>query len=133
MPYLTRAANELHIGWTPAKIGKTLRIEVKASSEHPAYRVQQVRRPRIGGRAFAYDVLLCLGVTAKTIEFWLVPADAVESLIGDGTFEKQHGGKKTGLESNTYWFTMTPQMRRIVADYAAAPEELRKRAVALLA
>ncbi len=121
------------VAWTPTEIGKPLRLEVKASSEAPAYRFQQVRRPRTGSSGtFAYDALLCLGVTARSLEFCLVPAPVVESLISDGTFEGQHGGKKVGLESNTYWFTMTPEMRRVLKDHAVTQEDLRDLAKALI-
>ncbi len=91
------------VGWTPHELGRPLRLEVKASSEAPAYGFQHVRPPRIAQRtAFSYDALLCLGVTGKSLEFWLIPSSHVDTYIKNGTFARQHGGRKTGLESNTY-------------------------------
>jgi hypothetical protein len=120
------------IAWAPAARRDPLRIELKASSEHPEYRFQQVRDPRAGGnRELDYDALLCLGVTASSLELWLIPATEVIALINDGTLTPQHGGKKAGLESNTYWFVTDASNRTRLRQFAMSPEELRDRAVDL--
>ena len=130
-----RPARELYdVEWTPRGLrSQGLRIEIKASSEHPAYRFQQIRHPRAGNQAMdTYDALLCLGVTASTVEFWLMPASAVADSMAQDILKPQHGGTKRGLSSNTYWFTMSPENRQTLREYAVNPGSLRHRALAML-
>lgn len=121
------------VGWTPHETGRTLRIELKASSEYPAYRFQQIRDPRINARAdSAYDAVLCLGVTAGTVEFWLIPSGSVSDLIDKRILIPQHGGRKAGLESNTYWIMMTPENRWHLAEWHVESSKLREVAQTLV-
>ncbi len=120
------------VAWAPGASRHLLRIELKASSEHPGFRFQQVRDPRAGDQLrLDYDGLLCMGVTAGSVGFWLIPADDVARLIATGVLERQHGGSKTGLSSNTYWIVTDRTNRDRLAGFAVAPEELRQRCVEL--
>lgn len=111
------------ITWTPRDRGE-IRMELKASSENPGFRFQQIRDPRFTGvDGHDYDLLLCLGVTASTLEFWSIPADDVARLIDDGTLPNQHGGKKMG--SNTYWFVADAKTRRKLASFSAEAVNVR--------
>lgn len=66
-----QAATRLYdVAWTPReRNGQSIRIELKASSEHPGYRFQQIRHPKLsGGDGDDYDLLLCVGVRAGSLE-----------------------------------------------------------------
>lgn len=128
------ATDYYDIGWTPSETGALIRLELKASSESPAFRFQQVRDPRSAGQSTStYDALVCMGVTVSTVEFWVVPSTLACEFIDDGTFSRQHGGKKQGLESGTYWFVTDPATRALLAERGctASGEELRPLAVQL--
>ena len=120
--------------WTPCEGIGAQRIELKASSESPEFRYQQIRDPRIGPdpSSGSYDSLLCLGVTATSVEFWFLPANEVSKAIDTGVMTFQHGGQKAGLQSNTYWITMTREARAVFQNYGATPEELRELGMELL-
>jgi hypothetical protein len=77
-----------------------------------------------------YDVLLCLGVTAASVEFWFVPAQSVIDFISVGLFTNQHGGKK--IESNTYWVMADPSARTFMKMYFTNAESLRSFGLSLL-
>lgn len=118
--------------WVPAGTQKPVRIEVKASSEAPAFRFQQIRDPRMsGGSTWDYDVLLCLGVTATSVEFWWIPAVDVIALIESGVFTNQHGGAK--VDSHTYWVTTDAAVRRRLSAYSTTAESLRTHALTVAA
>lgn len=118
--------------WVPAETQKRVRIEVKASSEAPAFRFQQIRDPRMsGGNTWDYDVLLCLGVTAASVEFWWIPAADIIALIESGVFTNQHGGAK--VDSHTYWVTTDAVVRRRLLAYSTAADSLRAHALTIAA
>ena len=95
------------IGWTPKELGGTVRIELKASSESPGYRFQQVRDPRTHHpESGDYDALLCVGLTSKGLDFWMIPMEEVVRLIDNGWLTNQHGGNKQSLQSQTYWMVL---------------------------
>jgi hypothetical protein len=75
------------VGWTAREsAGQVIRIEMKASSEQPAYLFQQIRHPRMSGASENdYDLLLCLGVSAGALEWWAIPADDMDKLAETGT------------------------------------------------
>lgn len=121
------------VGWTPVEGLGTLRIELKASSEYPAFRFQQIRDPRIGiDDGLAYDALLCLGVTSSSIEFWIIPSEDLVVLLDEGSITNQHGGRKTGLTSNTNWIALRPAERIQLAEYHSAPGDLRNSAIKII-
>ncbi len=110
--------------WQPNELPKDIRLELKASSEFPAFRFQQVRDPRMSGNPSGdYDGLLCLGVTSSSIELWLIPRDVLEGLIDDGTLTNQHGGQK--IDSNTYWFVTDEDRRARLSKFGCSLEDLR--------
>lgn len=124
------AAGYYDIRWAPADLAKQFRIEIKASSEYPEFRFQQIRHPRMSGSLpLDYDALLCLGVTASSLEFWFVPSPAVVRFIESGLIVNQHGGQKH--QSDTYGLTMTQAARLQMAKYAAEPETLRSLAISI--
>lgn len=45
-----KATDYFDIGWTPKETGKEIRIELKASSENPNFRFQQIRHPKMHGK-----------------------------------------------------------------------------------
>ena len=119
------ASGYYDIAWTPIEIKKPIRIEIKASSEAPGFRFQQIRHPKIGhASALDYDALLCLGVTAASLEFWFIPAQTVIEFIETGLFTNQHGGKK--IDSNTYWIMADKNARAKMLKYFATPETARE-------
>ena len=119
------------VAWTPAELDKKVRIEIKASSEFPAFRFQQIRDPRMSNsKTQDYDVLLCLGVTANSVEFWFVPARAVIGFIDSGLFTNQHGGRK--IESNTYWVMADQNARERMKVYFVDAANLRSFSLSLL-
>ena len=116
------------VAWTPLELGEPIRIEIKASSEHPGYRFQQIRDPRLSGRGeLDYDVLLGLGVTSATLEFWWIPTRDVIEYIESDLFTNQHGGSKS--ESGTFWVTMDQRARELMVRHSVAPGELRAHAL----
>jgi len=113
------------IAWSPHEELGVNRLELKASSESPAFRFQQIRDPRHTARAGGdYDTLLCLGITASTMEFWSIPAERVGVYIDNGTFANQHGGTK--MKSNTYWFVVDVRTRKILRPFSAEATEVRR-------
>jgi hypothetical protein len=124
------ASGYYDIAWTSVELRKPVRIEIKASSESPAFRFQQIRHPKIGhANTLDYDTLLCVGVTASSLEFWFIPAQAVIDFIESGLFTNQHGGKK--IDSNTYWVMADDNARGKMGKYFAEPEKLRNFALSL--
>jgi hypothetical protein len=73
--------------------------------------------------------LLCAGVTASELEFWLIPAQEVAALIDDGVFANQHGGAKS--VSNTFWFVTDDKSRSRLTEYRAEATGLRDLALSL--
>jgi len=119
--------------WRPKEKKEGIRLEIKASSEAPAYRFQQIRPPKAsGGENFDYDALLCLGVSSNKLEFWVIPASYVDRYIQNGIFLPQHGGRKKGLHSNTYWVVLKESIREELSMFYSEAEGLRKKALDLL-
>lgn len=116
------------VSWHPSESPRPVRMELKASSENPGCRFQQIRDPRYTGAVgLDYDLLLCVGITASTMEFWSIPATEVGRFIDNKTFPNQHGGAK--MASNTYWFVTDTKTRRLVEPYYC--EAINVRAVVL--
>lgn len=128
------------VGWMPEELdGREIRIEVKASSEHPAYRFQQVRHYWLSGSDIPdYDLLLCLGATARSLEWWAIPARDLDQYADNGvtTPERvvitvQHGKNETIWNSTVGyvregWFTTGDRERALLAPYFCRSEELRQ-------
>lgn len=111
--------------WTDGGSGRTIRIELKASTEDSP-NFQQIRHPRMTNRDaedYEYDILLCLHVSNAGLEWWVFPAAEVADLIHSGVFTSQHGGQK--IDSGTYWIRMTPQNRVRFEANQTTSEELR--------
>jgi len=110
--------------WDVAALGRTIRLELKASSEESP-RFQQVRSPRMSGtgKGYDYDGCLCLGGYGGTLEWWYFPAKAVEQFIETEDFTRQHGGSK--MVSRTYWVTMNDKNRAKFERFRVSSEHLR--------
>lgn len=121
------------IQWTPGEHPqRSVRMELKASSENPGFRFQQIRDPRhTGADELDYDLLLCVGVTAATMEFWSIPAREVAEYIDDGTFGNQHGGSK--MTSNTFWFVTDVRTRAKLRGYYTEAVSVRQFAIQQMA
>lgn len=86
----------------------------------------------MGDREILGDkALLCLGMTASALEFWLVPAPEVGRPMTEGTVVNRHGGAK--VKGNTYWLTANEAIRERLSPFAAQPEDLRELAMRLVA
>jgi hypothetical protein len=112
------------ISWHPSESTHRIRMELKASSENPGFRFQQIRDPRYTGASdLDYDLLLCVGVTASTMEFWSIPATTVGDFIDDRTFPNQHGGAK--MASNTHWFVTDARTRQRMKPFFCEAVDVR--------
>jgi hypothetical protein len=111
------------VEWTPASLAP-LRMELKASSEKNP-RFQQIRPPTMSrGEGNDYDALLCLGVYGGKIEWWYIPAQAVEELMVEGVITQQHNAGKEATDS--YWVTVDARTReRLAPYYIGDPDALR--------
>ena len=128
------------VGWLPSELrGREIRIEVKASSESPSYLFQQIRHPRLSGsKAPDYDLLLCLGVNAGALEWWTIPAKAMDTLAENGAtpaervlFTAHHGKRRpiwneeVGYKDES-WVRMDAHARKVLREFACnVNEELR--------
>ncbi len=125
-------------GWFPQELrGREIRIELKASSEHPSYRFQQIRHPRLNGASSGYDVLLCVGVTAGSLDWWVVPTQNLDELAENGTtlagsivLTVHHGkrrpiwNEKVGYKDEA-WFVTDARARVLLSQFFAQSENLR--------
>jgi hypothetical protein len=73
------------------------RCEIKFSTEDPP-RFQQVRDPRLSPDDRRYDYLICVSGRPHGLIYWLIPAQAVGSLMDEGAIIVQHA------LSDTKWF-----------------------------
>ncbi|MFI5009119.1 MAG: hypothetical protein ACHQDY_02465 [Solirubrobacterales bacterium] len=73
------------------------RCEIKFSTEDPP-RFQQVRDPRLGVDERKYDHLICVSGRPHGLAYWLIPGQAVGSLMDAGEIVIQHA------MSDTKWF-----------------------------
>jgi len=129
------------IGWTPAGGYSEIRIELKASSEAPAFRFQQVRHPRLGGDQSGYDILLCLGVTASSLEWWVIPTSALDTMTNNGMTPadsiviRKHHGKDAPIWSDVAgyrdegWFSTDERCRNLLREYQVSSDELRQKLI----
>lgn len=118
------------LAWYPHEKQMTLRIELKASSEAPGYRFQQIRDPWMSGSgSIDYDVLLCLGTTNSGLEWWVIPATELPHLRAIGALTNQHGGQKS--TGNTLWMTMDAARRARLEPFSVQSEQLRRRLITL--
>ena len=131
--------------WFPQeRSGRAVRIELKASSEHPAHRFQQIRHRRLSGGEKDYDILLCLGVTAGSLEWWAIPTDRLDefaendvTLTASVVITRHHGKRRPIWNMNTGykdegWFVADQRTRRLLADFASTSGDLRERILALV-
>lgn len=117
--------------WRPKEKPAGLRIELKASSEAPNFRFQQIRDPWMGkAPAIDYDVLLCLGATNSGLEWWAIPATQITPLHEKGILTNQHGGQKS--EGNTLWMSMDGKTRNQLQEFFVQSENLRTRLLELI-
>lgn len=129
------------IGWTPAGANSEIRIELKTSSESPAFRFQQVRHPRLAGIQSDYDILLCLGVTASSLEWWVIPTSALDTMTNNGKTPsdriviRKHHGKDAPIWNNDAgygdegWFSTDERCRRLFQEYEVSSDELRQKVI----
>lgn len=130
------------VGWTPReRKGKEIRIELKASSEHPTYLFQQIRHRNLSGVGDGdYDLLLCLGVSAGSLEWWAIPAEDLDAYAEnggtdpDGIVITRHHGKRRPIWNSTHgyadegWFRVDAKSRDILSEYnCASSDRLRKK------
>ncbi len=122
------------VGWKPRELGgREVRIELKASSEHPKYLFQQIRHPKLsGGRDPDYDVLLCIGVSAATLEWWAIPASRFDEFADNGTtpadqavITSQHGkGRRIWNADRGYddegWLRADPAVRTVLRGFGCS-------------
>jgi hypothetical protein len=132
-----KAKDYYDIAWTPKELGKVIRIEIKASSEAPEFRFQQIRHPRLNDNQSQYDVLLCVGVTASTLEWWAIPTPAFDDIANNEltlkcqtVFRKHHGkdapiwNDNAGYEDEA-WFCADERCRGILTPYSSGSESIR--------
>lgn len=134
------------VGWSPHELkGREIRIELKASSEHPVYLFQQIRHPRMSGLNNSdYDLLLCVGVSAGSLEWWAIPAAGLDRLAENGTTASEravitrHHGKRRPIwnEQVGYadegWFRAAPNVRELLQEFGCdASERLRAQILAM--
>lgn len=133
------------VGWKPQELkGKEIRIELKASSEQPAYLFQQIRHSTLsGGKVADYDLLLCLGVSAGSLEWWAIRTKDLDELAENGNTPAsrivitRHHGKRRPIWNAEHgftdegWFRADPRARELLKDYACAnSEQLRTKVLA---
>jgi len=119
------------VGWTPHECaGRMFRIELKASSEQPNYLFQQIRHPRMSGTGTNdYDVLLCLGVSAGSLEWWAIPAGIMDSFAETGATDldrvviTRHHGKRRPIWNQELgyadegWFRADSRARSLLKNF----------------
>lgn len=142
-----KAADFYDVGWLPTELdGQEIRIEIKASSERPDFLFQQIRHPRLSGRKEPdYDLLLCLGVSAGTLEWWGIPALEIDNFADNGhnpperTAIFRHHGKKRPIWNEEFgyidegWFRTDSRVRSVLEPFACdASGKLRGTILALL-
>ena len=127
------------IAWLPKGFAEpAIRIELKASSEHPGFRFQQIRHSKLSGsQSSDYDILLCLGVTAGSLEWWVIPTSKFDEIAENGKTSPnqavitRHHGKKRPIWNDHHgyvdegWVTMAPPARSVLAPFSCSSEGLR--------
>jgi len=127
------------VSWFPYELGgRECRIELKASSEYPKFRFQQIRHWKLSGEDGPdYDILLCMGVTASSLEWWVIPSQELDSLAENGTTSEKdiviirHHGKRRPIwnEKVGYtdegWFVTDSRARELLERFHVESEGLR--------
>lgn len=124
------------VAWTPSGRSKEIRIELKASSEQPGYRFQQIRHPRMSdGENPDYDLLLCLGVSAGSLEWWAIPAEDLDKFAENektpaaNTAITRHHGKRRPIWNENQgfkdegWFLADARTRTLLDEYACGSSD----------
>lgn len=125
------------ISWLPQDHSESeIRIELKASSEYPSFRFQQIRHPRLSGsEGLDYDLLLCLGVSAGSLEWWAIPGKDLDQFVDSGKVAAQsviitrHHGKRRPIWNETYgyadegWFCADSKARKLLDMYYCADSQ----------
>lgn len=109
---------------------------MKASSEHPAYLFQQIRHPKLSGVGDGdYDLLLCLGVSAGSLEWWAIPAEDLVQYAENGTVQSnrvvitRHHGKRRPIWNDEHgfadkgWFRSDARARELLKDYSCGSSD----------
>lgn len=126
------------VGWVPSeRKGKEIRIELKASSEQPGFLFQQIRHPKLGGAGEDdYDLLLCLGVSAGSLEWWAIPAEDLDqfaetgSTAADQVVITRHHGKRRPIWNKEHgytdegWFRADTEARALLQNYTCGSSDL---------
>jgi hypothetical protein len=127
------------VGWAPRELeNRLIRIELKASSEAPAFRFQQIRHPRLSACGeLDYDILLCLGVTAGSLEWWVLRTQDLDDMADNGRTRAdrvvvtKHHGKRRPIWSEKAgyadegWFAADERVREILRPFWCQSEGLR--------
>ena len=84
-----------------------------------------------------YDVLLCVGVTAGSLEWWAIPTDRLDDFTENGRTTSEsivvtrHHGKRRPIWSETFddegWFSTDDRARRLLSEFAVDSAGLRER------
>ena len=134
------------VGWLPKELnGREIRIELKASSEHPGYLFQQIRHPQLsGGTVPDYDVLLCLGVSAGALEWWAIPAAKIDEFAENGKTPADrivitlHHGKRRPIWNDKHghvdegWFRTDERTRNVLQEFGCdVSDQLRAKILAM--
>jgi hypothetical protein len=105
------------------QIGRS-HCEIKFSTEDPP-RFQQVRDPGLGSDERKYDYLICVSGRPHGLVYWLIPAQAVSSLMDAGEIVIQHA------MSDTKWFFPSRTASDVFSGFRCDYEGLRKALAAL--
>ena len=134
------------MSWTPHESnGNEIRIEMKASSEQPSYLFQQIRHPRLSGADVNdYDLLLCLGVSAGSLEWWAIPAGDLDRFAETGAARAdkviitRHHGKRRPIWNKEHgytdegWFRADDKARKLLKAYMCVrSDQLRQKIMSL--
>lgn len=125
------------VAWVPHGRHSPIRIELKASSEHPGYLFQQIRHPRLSGASKDdYDLLLCVGVSAGSLEWWAIPAKELERFAETGSTPSdtvvitRHHGKRRPIwnaeqgYTDEGWFRADLRTREILGEFSCPESEI---------
>jgi hypothetical protein len=134
------------VGWTPhERKAKEIRIELKASSEHPGYLFQQIRHPKLSGATKPdYDLLLCLGVSAGSLEWWAIPARKLDLFAENGAVKAEkivitrHHGKRRPIWNQEHghddegWFRADSRARELLKEFGCgSSDDLRNKVLTM--
>lgn len=126
------------VGWRPhEQNAREIRIELKTSSEQPGYLFQQIRHPKLSGAGLSdYDLLLCLGISAGSLEWWAIPAEDLDQFADTGEVAPErvvitrHHGKRRPIWNREQgytdegWFRAKLKVRELLKDYTCGSSDL---------